>query len=287
MADKKKPILTILLLTYNHETSISAAIDSVLEQKTSYPYEIWILEDCSTDNTLKICEEYAARYPEKIKLIAQPKNTKSQHLLKALQKLRSNYFCILEGDDSWCHDKKVQIAINFLEKNPEYTMFAHDTLSKDSNTGEQKSFVHDILKKRISNPVTFENNIGHLHSSSRIYRNVVDFNKTPAIWDTHIFYAFLDKGPLYYHDEVMSVYNYTGEGKWSSLNSKQQAMVFDESSYKCNKLLEFRHDDFFTNKVTKPDSLRKIKRLLGKKLGWKVYLIRSTIINGKSPLKLS
>ena len=47
--------------------SIAKALESVLKQETKYPYEIWLCEDCSTDGTLMICNDYAKRYPDKIK----------------------------------------------------------------------------------------------------------------------------------------------------------------------------------------------------------------------------
>lgn len=64
------PILTIFLLTYNHEKTVRETFQSILMQKTKYPFIVKILEDCSTDNTLKICQEYTAQYPDLFKLIA-------------------------------------------------------------------------------------------------------------------------------------------------------------------------------------------------------------------------
>ena len=279
MPKKDKPILTVLLLTYNHEATISMAIDSILEQKTSYPYVIWILEDCSTDNTLKICKDYAARYPKLIKVIAQTTNTKGQHLLEARKKLTTKYFTMLEGDDSWCHKKKIQLAIDTLEKNTEYIIFAHDTLYNYTLEGKQYSLVHDIQKRKIINPVTFDSKPSLLHNSSRVYRRVLDFNKNPAMLDTLTFYSFLDKGPLYYYDEIMSVYNITGEGVWSKLSPAQKAVTTDNSYYRCVRALDYRHDGFFTSKTSNSKTLRKIKKILGVKLGWRAYILLSKFIN--------
>lgn len=281
MVRTNQPILTVLLLTYNHEASISTAIESILEQKTSYPYVIWILEDCSTDNTLKICKDYAIRYPDKIKLIAQPVNTKLKHNLEARKQLNTKYFATLEGDDRWCHKNKIQLAIDTLEKNPKYVMFAHDTLFNYVNTGEQRSLVHDIHKANLKNPVTFADNPRHLHNSSRVYRRIIDFNKEPIVGDTLTFYYFLDKGPLYYHDDIMSVYNFTGNGIWSKLSPAKQVVTVDKAQYMCNKRLEYRHDDFFTNKTSQPKILIRMKKIFGIKFGWKVYMLRAILINGK------
>ena len=65
----KNPIVTILMPAYNHERYISQAIESVLAQKTNYPYELLIHDDCSTDSSLTIAQNYATKFPDKIKLL--------------------------------------------------------------------------------------------------------------------------------------------------------------------------------------------------------------------------
>lgn len=279
MKKDENPILTILLLTYNHENSIAKAINSILEQKTSYAYKIWILEDCSTDKTLQICKKYEDKYPKKINLISQPKNTKRKHVLEARKKIKTKYFATLDGDDRWCNKNKIQRAVDTLEKNPKYAIFAHDTVFNDVQTGEKRSFVHDVIKLEPKNPVTFNKNLTHFHSSSRVYRNVIDFNKHEIIGDTLTFYSFLDKGPAYYHDEIMSVYNYTEDGMWSKLSPSQQASTTDKAHYNCNRKLGYRHDDFFTHKISNPRILKKIKKYFGIRRGWFIYILLSPYIN--------
>ena len=61
------PILvTVLVVTYNHEPYIAAAIDSALVQKTSFPVEIVISEDASTDGTRAIVQRFAAANPDRV-----------------------------------------------------------------------------------------------------------------------------------------------------------------------------------------------------------------------------
>ena len=55
-------VVSVWMTTYFHEDYISQAIESVLSQKTSFPYEIIISDDCSTDGTQKIIREYAKKY---------------------------------------------------------------------------------------------------------------------------------------------------------------------------------------------------------------------------------
>ena len=74
--------LTVFLIAYNHENTIRDTIESILTQKQNckHNFIVKILEDCSTDNTLKICQEYARKYPDLFELFAQPKNTHCEHI---------------------------------------------------------------------------------------------------------------------------------------------------------------------------------------------------------------
>ena len=70
----KKPLVSVSLICYNQKNYIKQAIDSVLMQKTKFDYEIVLSDDCSTDGTNLICEEYAKKYPDKIRLIKRDHN---------------------------------------------------------------------------------------------------------------------------------------------------------------------------------------------------------------------
>ncbi len=79
-------LVSVVVITYNQEEYIARALDSILMQKCSIPFEIIIGEDCSTDRTGEICARYAEQYPDKITLF---RNSPNKGLL-------NNYFdCIL------------------------------------------------------------------------------------------------------------------------------------------------------------------------------------------------
>lgn len=132
-------IVSILMPAYNHKKYISQAIKSVLAQKTNYPYELLIHDDCSTDSTLTIAQDYATKYPDKIKLFTEKEN---QGLMKSYKRLieQSNgkYFAILESDDYWLDENKLQIQIDFLENNPDYGIVAGDIITIDDEGNEIK-----------------------------------------------------------------------------------------------------------------------------------------------------
>ena len=74
------PLVSICCTTYNHEKYIAQTLDSFLNQKTEYSYEILIHDDASTDNTQAIIKEYAEKYPDLIFPILQTENQYSKEI---------------------------------------------------------------------------------------------------------------------------------------------------------------------------------------------------------------
>ena len=64
MNAKIEPTVTIVCLTYNHEKYIRKTLEGFLLQKTDFPFEVLINDDCSTDGTAQIIREYEMRYPD-------------------------------------------------------------------------------------------------------------------------------------------------------------------------------------------------------------------------------
>ena len=71
---KTDDLVSVVLITYNHEIFIERAIDSIICQKSSFKIELLIAEDCSTDNTRQIVIDYADRYPKIIRALLREKN---------------------------------------------------------------------------------------------------------------------------------------------------------------------------------------------------------------------
>jgi glycosyltransferase involved in cell wall biosynthesis len=116
-------LLSVCLLTYNHEFFIRKAIENAVNQQTNFDYEIIIGEDCSTDNTRKICEEYQEKYPDKIRLLPSEKNLGlKENFLQTFRECKGKYIAYLEGDDYWLSTEKLQKQIDILEKDLDVSM---------------------------------------------------------------------------------------------------------------------------------------------------------------------
>jgi len=112
--------VSVIIVSYNHEKYIKEAIESVLMQKTSLMYEILFADDCSTDNTIQIIKELAEKIKYKQFLFSKQNHGNTYNTFHAYFKCRGKYIIVLEGDDYWCWEEKLQTQFDFLESNPKY-----------------------------------------------------------------------------------------------------------------------------------------------------------------------
>lgn len=124
-------IVSVCVQTYQHEEFIRQCLDSILMQKTDFNFEILLGEDDSTDNTRKICIEYANKYPSKIRLFLHHRenniylNGKPSgrfNILYNFSSAKGRYVAICEGDDFWTDSLKLQKQVDFLDENIEYSL---------------------------------------------------------------------------------------------------------------------------------------------------------------------
>ncbi|WP_113719997.1 glycosyltransferase family 2 protein [Aeromonas salmonicida] len=113
---KEQPVrVSVCCITYKQEQYISQAIDSFLMQKTTFPFEIIIGEDCGGDDTLSILSKYQARYPNLIKVITSEDNVGANaNLLRVFGVAKGDYIAICEGDDYWIDKLKIQKQYDIL-----------------------------------------------------------------------------------------------------------------------------------------------------------------------------
>lgn len=276
MSEKQEVLLTIFLLTYNHESYIRDTFEGILIQKTKYPFVVKILEDCSTDDTLKICQEYVVKYPDIFILINQPTNTKGEHCRWAFEnEIQTPYWCCIEGDDYYIDSKFFEKGLNFLEENKEYNMYCGDTIY---DRGSQKNSLMQECNTsydRIGHEISFDNYI-YLHSSARMFRNVFDFkflkSKNYPIGDIYIYMLYLDRGKSYFEHKIVSNYRITGIGVWSKLSQAEQNKAYAQVAFTANSLFKDKYATFFINWL--PYELyphkKFIQKIFGAKIGMKL-----------------
>jgi glycosyltransferase involved in cell wall biosynthesis len=112
------PLVSVAMITYNHERFITRAIESVLAQRTSFPIELIIGEDASSDDTRMHIEMLSAKAPELIRTLTRPTNIGMHRNLEGvLQECRGEFIAFLEGDDYWISKEKLQMQADVLQEN--------------------------------------------------------------------------------------------------------------------------------------------------------------------------
>ncbi len=124
--DIATPLVSVCTITYNHEKYIVEAIDSFLMQKTNFPFEIVIDDDCSTDDNAKTIRGYADKYPNIIKANLREKNIGMvANGMENLKRARGEYIALCEGDDYWTDPEKLQTQTDEMRKHPNINLCFH------------------------------------------------------------------------------------------------------------------------------------------------------------------
>lgn len=206
------PLVSVFCVTYNHEKYIAKAIESFLMQKTSFLVEVVIGEDCSSDKTREICEEYQRRFPDKIRLVFSDGNVgPAKNFMRTIKASRGRYLAYCEGDDYWSDENKLQKQVDFLESHPDYSISSHDV-----DVAEADGSIHGW--KRTPETVDLEYLLSRGSagaSCSLVFRNGVfgDFpdwyeDAPGGDWPLQVLCA--SKGKMRYFRERMGVYRRHG-----------------------------------------------------------------------------
>lgn len=130
----QEPFITIAIISHNHEKYIGKAINGVLSQNINYKYELLLFDDGSTDNTQNIINDYFTKFPEKIKTFCFNESKGPVFRAKQIyENSRGKYITWLDADDFWTYHSKLQIQLDFLENNPQYSGCFHDAFIRSEN----------------------------------------------------------------------------------------------------------------------------------------------------------
>jgi len=134
--DDSRPVVSVFNWSFNHVKFIRQSIESILEQKTTFPVEIIIHDDASADGTQEIIREYETRYPRLFRNIIQKENQWSQGnsvMDPMIRAPRGKYIALTHGDDCWADPFKLQKQVEYLEDNPDCVLSCHDACTIDQH----------------------------------------------------------------------------------------------------------------------------------------------------------
>lgn len=214
-----KPLVSVLCVTYNQEKYIAQAIESFLMQKTNFQFEIIIHDDASTDKTTSIIQNYASQYPLIIRPLFEKQNQYSrgkQGFLNNMFKVaKGKYIALCEGDDYWLSPDKLQIQVDFLQGNPDYSVCFHPVKVFFENDKHKDYIFPEFSKKTVfSTAGLLKQNF--IQTSSAMYKKqkygVLPTDVTPHDWYFHLYHAQF--GKIGFIDQVMSTYRRHPGGLW-------------------------------------------------------------------------
>ena len=132
------PLVSIAMLAYHHEKFVAQAIESVVGQQCSFPFELIIGEDCSPDRTREIVLDYQRRYPHLIRVLISDRNVGMQaNAERCGIATRGRYGAACEGDDYWCDPTKLARQIAVFEQQPDCVLVFHPAKTIDVETGQE------------------------------------------------------------------------------------------------------------------------------------------------------
>ena len=286
--------VSIICNTYNHEKYIKDALEGFIMQKTSFPFEVLIHDDASTDNTANIIREYEKKYPDIIKPIYETENqySKGMGLVGKIQIARAQgkYIAICEGDDYWIDPYKLQKQYDAMEKYIDIDICAHKSNYINAKTNEilgEITPLHingEVIKDREIIPiedVIYGNGwyvyvaTNSLFYRSAINKNMPEFRKMLSLDYTLQLHGSLKNGMLYL-DDTMSTYRYMVNNSWTM--TKQFASINSYVTFQSKRIksleslnshTKYKYNEIITRKINEINFLillkqRKLNKILKK-----------------------
>ncbi len=232
------PVVSVHMITYNHGPYLVEAIEGVIAQRTDFPIELVLGEDCSTDNTREIALDYQRRYPHLIRVIYSDHNVgMMRNFFRVIDACRGEFIAFCEGDDYWIDSDKLREQVTVLSRFKSIDITFHSCYVKFE---KQRKKVLQYVAYSDNNLFTLKDVIGFnqyaMPTASIVLRRSLLLSiqnrfetVNPPIGDYFLRVFGSQRGGAYYINKPMSVYRVGAEGSWSK-----------ETIRTSNSLLEFQ-----------------------------------------------
>lgn len=264
-----EPQVSVCVLAYNHEPYIAQCLRSILAQHTSFDFEIIARDDASTDGTARVLQEFAKKYPQKIRLILEPRNTFADPAYKPVfgrvfaPVARGQYLATVEGDDYWTDPDKLQRQYDYMQTHPDCVLCCHATsvVREDGKASsmllsfgkEDKDVTCDDIMTSWAQTKSF--GITSLHPSSWFSRRQTDLDYA-ASWhldtsggDFARACYFSHIAPVHFMARPMSAYRYLAAQSWTAKAEKSAQVLaghyqeYIQTAQQIDKLTNREHHD--------------------------------------------
>ncbi len=253
--------VSILIITYNQHKFIRKAIDSALAQQTTFPVEILVGDDFSTDGTRDIIRDYEQRHPGRVKGVLHERNLGKNgglNLLEALKLAKGEYYALMDGDDYWTDPLKIQKQADQLDAHPDYSAVFHNALI----TYEDGRPAHLLNGPDMKPFYTLDDLIGEteiwfMATSSTMFRNNIreypNWFRESSSGDIPRLILKAKLGKIGYLPDVMSVYRKNPAGASFHDNERDEAFLRNRiDMYSAiNRELDFRYDTLLRRNIAR------------------------------------
>jgi len=252
---EEKPMVSVVMITYNHENYIEQAINGVLIQNCDFDIEFIIANDKSTDHTDQTINEIIDQttIPDHIKMryYNHPNNKgMMKNFIWSMEQAKGRYISLCEGDDYWTDPLKLQKQVDFLEGNPEYVVCCHNAkiINENGNLIQDKK-LPKLIQDRDYSSLELQKG-AFLLTLTMVFRNVLEeypknFSKV-LNGDTFLISLLGGYGKGRYVEDIeLAAYRVHSGGIWSQLEISKRLKarrVFNQvlmSHYKSKAHLYF------------------------------------------------
>jgi glycosyltransferase involved in cell wall biosynthesis len=269
------PRISVFMIAYNHEHFIAQAIEGILMQKVTFPFELVIGEDCSADGTRAVAQRYAGKFPGIIRLLPSEKNLGMQaNTHRTLLACRGEFLAFCEGDDFWTDPYKLATQIDFMERNPgcsicfhnyniliqresewrsEYPFYTDEGLSRNNES-------HALKPPAVQHPSMLMSSgalLLHTCMVRNLFRNGLPSYSMDIVCLDWIMNILASRGgDIRYIDKVMGTYRWHPGGIWSAASRKNRhdALLKTACVIRKNMALSFKEqimlDVFILNRYS-------------------------------------
>ena len=224
----KHPVVSVHMITYNHEPYIRQAIEGVMMQKTDFEFELVIGEDCSQDKTREICFEYQKRYPDKIRVLWWHENVSKLggNSRRVTAHCRGEFIALCEGDDYWIDPLKLQKQVDYIRETGSVMCVANSEWHYPNGEIQKEEYkaerclltLQDVLGYYFHTTTYLINRDAYLKCKKRYSEMIVWY-------DCVVIACMRTMGSVCFLPDNVSVYNWTGSGISGSIGSAKRDMI--------------------------------------------------------------
>lgn len=222
---KKPSMISVIVATYNQETTIARTLDGILRQKCHLPIEIVIGEDCSTDQTPHICDDYAERYPSQIRVIHNAYNKGIvDNYFDCLLACKGDLIADCAGDDFWVDDEKLEKQSCLMETDDSITLVhtawrPYNELTQTTANMPQLPFTASVTDgSTMLQAIITQTRVPVIHLCTSLYRADIilrEYHANPSLFrnkawpceDIQIVFALAMNGNIGYLPDVTLYYS--------------------------------------------------------------------------------